>query len=172
MTRASDDTVGLELSGRPPIPSSPEVSRRMSRIRTSDTEAELRIRRVLHSRGLRYRIHRRPLTTLRCRPDIVFGPARVAVFVDGCFWHGCPDHASWPKANSVWWRDKIQRTRDRDAATTKELVANGWFVLRFWEHEDPVVAADTVEEVLAERRRGAQPRADARSLASRLTGRA
>ena len=144
----------------------------MSRVRTSDTDPELRLRRVLHSRGLRYRIHRRPLPALRCRPDIVFGPARLAVFVDGCFWHGCPIHASWPKANGRWWRDKIQRNRDRDAATTSALAANGWFVLRFWEHEDPVVAADTVEEVLAERRRGAQPRADARSLASRLTGRA
>ncbi|MDA8342780.1 MAG: hypothetical protein M0007_11240, partial [Actinomycetota bacterium] len=76
MTRASDDTVGLEVSGRSPIPSSPEVSRRMSRVRTADTDPELRLRQVLHGRGLRYRIHRRPLTTLRCRPDIVFGPAR------------------------------------------------------------------------------------------------
>lgn len=144
----------------------------MSRVRTSDTDPELRLRRVLHSRGLRYRIHRRPLTTLRCRPDIVFGPARVAVFVDGCFWHGCPTHVSWPKANGGWWREKIQRTRDRDAATTSELVANGWFVLRFWEHEDPVVAADTVEQVLAERRRGARLPAEARPLGRRAAGRA
>lgn len=144
----------------------------MSRVRTSDTGPELRLRRVLHRRGLRYRIHRRPSATLRCRPDIVFGPARVAVFVDGCFWHGCPAHASWPKANGGWWRDKIQRTRDRDAATTSELVANGWFVLRFWEHEDPAVAANTVEEVLAERRQATRLRADAGRPTSRPTGRA
>jgi DNA mismatch endonuclease (patch repair protein) len=172
MARTSDDTIGLEVSSRSPIPSSPEVSRRMSRVRTADTDPELRLRRVIHSRGLRYRIHRRPLTTLRCQPDIVFGQARVAVFVDGCFWHGYPTHASWPKANGGWRRDKIQRTRDRDAATTGELVANGWFVLRFWEHEDPVVAADTVEEVLAERRQDARLRVDARPPTSQSTGRA
>ncbi|MHB8294312.1 MAG: very short patch repair endonuclease [Acidimicrobiales bacterium] len=153
-TRASYDTAGLQGSGQAPTPSSPDVSRRMSRVRTWDTDPEVRLRRILHSRGLRYRIHRRPLATLRCRPDIVFGPARVAVFVDGCFWHGCPTHASWPKANAEWWRQKIQKTRDRDEATTRDLVASGWYVMRVWEHEDPVVAADTVERVLAERRRG------------------
>ena len=144
----------------------------MSRVRTADTDPELRLRRVLHGRGLRYRIHRRPLTTLRFRPDIVFGSARVAVFVDGCFSRGCPTHASWPKANGGWCRDEIERTRDRDAATTGELVANGWFVPRFWEHEDPVVAADTVEEVLAERLQDARLRVDARPPTSRPTGRA
>jgi len=126
----------------------------MSRVRTWDTDPELRLRRVLHSQGLRYRANRRPLAALRCRPDIVFGPARVAVFVDGCFWHGCPAHASWPKSNGEWWRQKIQRTRDRDAETTRELLASGWLVMRVWEHEDPVAAADTVERVLAERRLG------------------
>lgn len=168
---ALDDTFGAKVSGRRPTPSSPEVSRRMSRVRTSGTDPELRLRRVLHSRGLRYRINRKPLTTMRCRPDIVFGQAQIAVFVDGCFWHGCPDHASWPKANGEWWRDKIQKTRDRDATATRELVANGWLVLRFWEHEDPVVAADTVQEVLAERGQGGRPRA-ALSAPSRPPGRA
>ena len=144
----------------------------MSRVRTSDSDPEVRLRRILHSRGLRYRVNRRPLAALRCRPDIVFGPARVAVFVDGCFWHGCPTHASWPKANAEWWRQKIQKTRDRDKATTRDLVASGWYVMRVWEHEDPVVAADTVERVLAERRRGTPLRSDARRAVDRSAGRA
>jgi len=144
----------------------------MSRVRTSNTDPEVRLRRILHNRGLRYRVNRRPLETLRCRPDIVFSPARVAVFVDGCFWHGCPTHASWPKANAEWWRQKIQKTRDRDEATTRDLVASGWYVMRVWEHEDPVVAADTVERVLAERRRGTPLRSGARRAVDRSAGRA
>jgi DNA mismatch endonuclease (patch repair protein) len=126
----------------------------MSRVRTWDTTPELRLRRALHSRGLRYRVNRGPLEGVRCRPDIVFGPARVAVFVDGCFWHGCPIHASWPRANAEWWRAKIDRTRDRDTATTRQLVASGWIVRRVWEHEDPSLAADAIEQILMERRPG------------------
>jgi len=126
----------------------------MSRVRTWDTAPELRLRRLLHGRGLRYRVNRGPLDGVRCRPDIVFGPARVAVFVDGCFWHGCPVHVSWPKANGEWWKRKIERTRDRDATTTRQLVASGWFVVRVWEHEDPTIAADAIEQILVERQQG------------------
>lgn len=155
---------------RTPFASSEGVHQKMSTLARRDTAPELALRRVLHRRGLRYRVHRRPLPDLARQADIVFTGAKVAVFVDGCFWHGCPIHASWPKANGGWWRDKIQKNRDRDAATTSALAANGWFVLRFWEHEDPVVAADTVEEVLAERRQGARHQAGAHAPISRASG--
>lgn len=106
------------------------------------------IRRRLHALGYRYRVDVRPLAGLNRRADLVFGPRRIAVFVDGCFWHACPDHGTWPKANGDWWRAKLERNRRRDAETDELLSAEGWTVVRVWEHEDPVEAADRVEAVL------------------------
>ncbi len=74
------------------------------------------------------------------------------MFVDGCFWHGCPDHASWPKANGEWWRAKIEQTRERDERISSALVGAGWLVMRFWEHDDPTAIADTVENAVLGRR--------------------
>jgi DNA mismatch endonuclease (patch repair protein) len=112
------------------------VRERMQRQRSRDTGPELALRRALHRLGYRYRIHIRPVPTLRRTADVVFTRAHVAVFVDGCFWHGCPEHGSrMPAANSWYWPDKISRNRDRDVDTTEQLSAAGWTVVRIWEHE-------------------------------------
>lgn len=139
-------------------PSSPGVSARMSRQPSKDTAAELAVRRLLHAAGLRYRVEYPVPGMARRRIDVAFTGARVAVLIDGCFWHGCPVHATQPKANAEWWRNKLDRNMARDRETTAHLVAQGWTVLRFWEHEDPdSVAAQvsaTVEQRRTERTRG------------------
>jgi DNA mismatch endonuclease, patch repair protein len=117
-----------------------------------DTPAEIDLRRELHRRGLRYFVDRRPVRGLRTRADVVFPGVRIAVFVDGCFWHGCPHHASWPKANAQWWREKIEANRRRDTATDEALQREGWRVVRVWEHEDPELAANRVAAMVAEAR--------------------
>jgi DNA mismatch endonuclease (patch repair protein) len=124
----------------------------MSRQRSRDTDTELALRRALHARGLRYRIHRRPLPGVRREADVVFGPAKVAIFVDGCFWHGCPDHATWPKRNSTFWKRKIETNQARDRDTDERLVEAGWTSMRVWEHEDPTEAADRITAAVATRR--------------------
>jgi len=119
----------------------------MSRIRGRDTGPELVLRRALWARGLRYRLENK----LPGRPDIVFRGAKVAVFVDGCFWHGCPLHAVRPKANAEFWRKKLDANIERDTRVTAELKEMGWHVLRFWEHEirDSVsVVVDRIAGVL------------------------
>lgn len=121
--------------------SSPGVRSRMQLQSTRDTAPEMALRRILHSMGLRYRVDRAPLPGLRRRADLVFGPAKVAVFVDGCFWHGCPEHETTARANADYWGPKIQRNRDRDADTDAQLREAGWHVVRVWEHEDPAVSA-------------------------------
>lgn len=103
------------------------------------------LRRELHRRGMRYFIHRRPVTGLRREADLLFPRRRVAVFVDGCFWHGCPVHRTHPARNSGFWRDKIELNRIRDADTDVRLSAAGWTVVRVWEHESPLAAADRIE---------------------------
>jgi DNA mismatch endonuclease (patch repair protein) len=135
-----------------PISSSAAKSAEMSRLGRRDTLPELAIRSELHRRGLRFRVDRAPLPGLRSRADIVFGPARVAVYVDGCFWHSCPEHGTKPKANAEWWESKLKRNQQRDAETDRTLREQGWEVVRIWEHEDPVEAADRVEGVLRLRR--------------------
>lgn len=112
------------------------------------TAPEMAIRRVLHRRGLRYRVNM-PLPEIRrIRPDIVFSRARVAVFVDGCFWHRCPEHGSSPKTNADWWRRKLDANVERDRKTDTVLADAGWMVIRIWEHEDATAAADRVESVV------------------------
>jgi DNA mismatch endonuclease, patch repair protein len=142
---------------RRPTPASPDVSRRLSAQRVRDTEAEMALRRLLHRRGLRYRVHRRPLPALRRVADLVFGASRVAVFVDGCFWHGCPEHATWPKTNAEFWRTKIERNFERDRETDRLLMDAGWTPCRVWEHEDSLAAADRVALIVRERRHGEPP---------------
>lgn len=123
----------------------------MSRLGRRDTLPERAIRSELHRRGLRFRVDRAPLPGLRSRADIVFGPARVAVYVDGCFWHSCPEHGTRPKANSDWWERKLDRNQERDRETDHVLREHGWTVIRIWEHEDPAAAADRVEKALEDR---------------------
>jgi DNA mismatch endonuclease (patch repair protein) len=129
-------------------PSSPEVSARMSRVRNRDTDAELALRRELHLRGIRYRVNHRIEGLGRTRPDIVFTKAKVAVFVDGCFWHRCPEHATFPKSNKAWWAEKLDVNVRRDREIDRLLAELGWQVVRVWEHEDPATAANRVQEIL------------------------
>lgn len=132
---------------RPPA-SSAGVSQRMSRHPRRDTTPELMLRRALHARGLRYRTHL-PVPGLRRRTiDIAFTRRRLAVFVDGCFWHGCGDHRSIPAANRDWWSTKIAATIARDTETERVLAEQGWSVLRIWEHEPVSVAVDLVVRAL------------------------
>lgn len=137
-----------------PTPSSPAVSSRMSRQASRDTGPELAIRRLLHATGHRYRLHRKVPGMARRTIDIAFPGPKVAVFVDGCFWHGCPEHATQPRANKDWWRQKLDKNISRDRETNERLDAEGWTVLRFWEHEPPDVVAVRIAQVVAARRSG------------------
>lgn len=121
--------------------------------RVRDTAPEIALRRALHGLGLRYRLHRRPIAGLRRTPDIVFGPARVAVDVRGCFWHGCPEHATHPEANADWWAKKLETNRRRDNDTERRFKHAGWQLVVVWEHEDPALAAGRVARVVSSRRR-------------------
>ncbi len=135
-------------------PSSPDVSERMSRVRNKDTAAEMAIRRDLHSRGFRYRVNLRIPEAGRSRADIAFTKKRVVVFVDGCFWHKCPDHATFPKSNERWWADKLDTNVRRDRSIDSALERGGWTVLRIWEHEDPKEAVDMIAAAVNRSTRG------------------
>ena len=130
------------------IPPSAAKSAAMSRVRNRHTTPELAIRRELHRRGLRYRVDMPIPGVGRTRPDIVFTRVRVAVFVDGCFWHRCPEHESLPKTNAEWWLNKLNGNVQRDRATDEALTDAGWRVIRVWEHEDLVTAADRIETII------------------------
>lgn len=141
----------VKMSGARPPASSDHVRRRFENQRRSNTKPELQLRRELHRRGLRYRIDLSVLSDRRRRVDIVFPGPRVAVFVDGCFWHRCPQHGNVPKSNREWWRAKLDRNVDRDRDTDRQLRNAGWNVVRIWEHEvraDVVLAADRIESVV------------------------
>lgn len=135
---------------RHPPPASDLVRVRMERQRRRDTAPEMALRRELHRRGLRFRVDQRPEPTVRRRADLVFTRARVAVLVDGCFWHACPEHGTWPASNADWWRQKLERTVARDRETDRVLAHAGWTVVRVWEHEDPLLAADRVQQAVSE----------------------
>lgn len=116
----------------------------MARARRRDTEPELALRRAVRALGLGYRVAY-PVPGQRRRSiDIAFPGCRVAIFVDGCFWHGCPEHGTSPHQNSAWWSQKITANRARDLDTNCVLSELGWSVVRIWEHEDPDVAAALV----------------------------
>lgn len=125
----------------------------MSKVKTRDTGAEVALRSLLHGRGLRFRVDRAVQgVTKGGKPDILFPTERVAVFVDGCFWHGCSQHRSIPQANRDWWNAKIVATQERDRRQEAELRAAGWYVIRMWEHEDLVGAGRAIETVVLTRR--------------------
>jgi DNA mismatch endonuclease (patch repair protein) len=130
------------------VPSSNAVSARMSRQKRQDTGPELAIRRMLHAIGLRYRVAWRIPGMPRRSIDIAFTRFKVAVFVDGCFWHSCPVHRTSPAANGAWWANKLETNRLRDATTDAHLASSGWTVVRIWEHEKPVDAVDRIAEAL------------------------
>lgn len=118
-----------------------------------DTAAELALRRCLHAKGLRYRVNRGVLPGMTRKADLLFAAARVVVFVDGCFWHCCPVHGTWPKANSAWWAAKLRGNEQRDRDTDRRLREAGWRVERVWEHEVPAKAAARISSVVRVRLR-------------------
>lgn len=129
---------------RNPLPSSDAALMRMKASKPRNTGPEIAIRYELHKKGLRYRIDVRPLESLNRRADIVFRSIKLAIFIDGCFWHGCPLHGTLPKANAEFWELKIARNIERDRDTDFKLISAGWKVIRVWEHEDPKTAAENI----------------------------
>jgi DNA (cytosine-5)-methyltransferase 1 len=144
---------------QPGPPTDPTTKLRMKRQKRVDTRPELLIRKGLFARGLRYRVNYRPIPDLRRTADLVFPRQTLAVFIDGCFWHGCPKHSRDTKSNTVWWRDKIQANRNRDAETTLKLQGKGWRVIRIWEHTPPEEAVTIITAALAE----AEPRSEGKT---------
>jgi DNA mismatch endonuclease (patch repair protein) len=124
----------------------------MSAARRADTAPEVALRSALHRRGYRFRVQRPLEFDRRRRADLVFPKERVAIFVDGCFWHSCPDHGTLPKANHEWWENKLDRNRERDADTDRRLIDAGWQSIRVWEHESAEDAAGRVIATVLARR--------------------
>lgn len=149
----------------PPAPasSSEAVSRSMRSNRRRDTSPELHLRSALHARGWRFRVDLAiPAGGGRPRPDLAFTRRRVAVFVDGCFWHCCPVHGRPPLSNGSYWGPKLARNTERDRLDTDRLEEAGWIVVRLWEHVPLEIAVDAVESALiasdkAERRQLTRP---------------
>lgn len=137
----------METRVSEPTASSDAALRRMRQQRRRDTAPEMALRRRLHALGFRYRVDA-PLPMMRRRADLLFSSARVAVFVDGCFWHCCPEHGTQPVSNASWWAVKLVANVDRDRDTDRCLASLGWTVVRVWEHEPPAAAAERVAEAL------------------------
>ncbi|TPI70020.1 very short patch repair endonuclease [Mesorhizobium sp. B3-1-3] len=130
------------------LDATPAVRRRMQRTGGRDNPFERSVRSLLHASGVRYRIHY-PLPVLkRCNCDLALPRLKVAIFLDGCFWHGCPIHPAVVKKNTEFWVQKIARNRERDAQVTDCLTAGGWTVLRYWEHEKPEAIAQSIISVV------------------------
>jgi DNA mismatch endonuclease (patch repair protein) len=131
--------------------SSSAVRMVMKANRSRDTKPELALRSAVHRLGLRYRVDTPPIQGLRRRADLVFTKARVAVFSDGCYWHGCPEHYRAARRNEEFWSDKIIKNQERDRDTDERLLSAGWLVIRVWEHEDPAEAAERVAKAVYSR---------------------
>lgn len=140
------------MNSEVPGPSSSAARNRMVAVRRSDTTAETGICQALDNLGLIYEINARPLTDLARTADMVFRVERVAVFVDGCFWHGCPIHGTQAKANAEFWRKKIEANQRRDLDTNRKLTEHDWLVVRLWEHEAAGEAASRIAEIINARR--------------------
>lgn len=124
----------------------------MRRQARRDTKPELQLRRALWQLGLRYRVDYPALEGVRRRPDILFRGAKVAIYVDGCFWHSCPEHATVPKSNREWWQEKLATNVRRDRDADSQLSQAGWLVVRVWEHENMPAAAERIRSLVRERR--------------------
>lgn len=120
--------------------------------RGRDTKPELALRSAAHALGLRYRVSTRPLPHVRRTADMVFSSVQVAVFLDGCFWHGCPEHHTVATTNATFWAEKVLTNRARDRDTDRKLTDAGWTCIRVWEHEDPQQAASKIRKIVDERR--------------------
>lgn len=125
--------------------------------RSRDTRPELAIRREVHRLGLRYRISCRPEAAIRRTADLVFRRTKVAVFIDGCYWHGCPEHFHQPRANVDYWAGKIGGNVAHDRETDRLLRERGWEVVRIWEHQEPAVGAKLIASVVQTRRALTEP---------------
>jgi len=134
-----------------PAPSSEAALKRMKAAKPKDTAPEKALRSALHRKGLRFRIDEKTVKDLNRKADIVFRSAKVAVFVDGCFWHGCPIHGTQAKANAEFWSFKIRQNQERDVDTTKRLEEAGWKVIRVWEHENPEKASEKIYKIIGKR---------------------
>ncbi|MFG1997606.1 very short patch repair endonuclease [Spirillospora sp. NPDC048911] len=141
------------MTSKPSQASSPGVRKNMQANKSRDTKPELKLRRAAHRLGLRYRVSKQPLPHLRRTADLVFTRAKVAVFLDGCFWHGCPQHHTKAATNSDFWAEKVTSNRVRDEETNRLLSDAGWVVIRIWEHEDPEEAARRVQATVQSRNR-------------------
>ncbi|WP_338597167.1 very short patch repair endonuclease [Saccharopolyspora sp. SCSIO 74807] len=139
-------------SRRPAGASSEGVRKSMQANKGRDTKPELALRRAVHALGLRYRVSMRPLPAIRRTADLSFSRVKVAVFMDGCFWHGCPEHHTQSATNSEFWAEKVRRNRERDRETDRLLLEAGWSVLRIWEHEDPQAGAARIAHEVRLRR--------------------
>jgi DNA mismatch endonuclease, patch repair protein len=146
------------MSPYQPWASTPAVRAVMQGNRSRDTKPEMALRSALHARGLRYRVGARPVPDAVYTADVVFRSARIAVFVDGCFWHGCKEHGRKIVTNTDYWAAKIMRNQQRDAMVDNMLRDAGWLSVRVWEHESPEKAADRVTALIAERKRTRQAR--------------
>lgn len=156
MTGRTDSSTAAAGALRRPA-TTPQIAARMSRQRTRDTEPEMRLRQALFAAGLRFRVDAPVPGMPRRRADVLLTRARIAVFVDGCFWHGCPIHATQPTTNAAWWRAKLARNIERDQETDGHLASIGWLVLRFWEHEDIAAAATVVANAWRQRASTSMP---------------
>ena len=130
---------------------SPAVRAAMQGNRSKNTRPEIALRRELHGLGLRYRINTTPIPGVRRTADVVFTRRKVAVFVDGCFWHGCPEHYRPPTTNDGYWRGKLERNTSRDDRVNALLAEAGWEVVRIWEHESPTDAAARIARLVRTR---------------------
>lgn len=135
-----------------PEPPSEVVRSFMERQRRQDTKPEMALRRLLFAKGYRYRVNLKVPGLPRRTVDVAFTRLKVAVFVDGCFWHSCPEHAVAPKRNADWWHNKLADNRRRDESTTLHLQNRGWEVVRVWEHEPPEQMVAKVEEAMTRKR--------------------
>lgn len=130
----------------------------MSGTAQRDNSRERSLRSELHRRGLRFRLHRKLIEGSRRTVDITFPLQKIAVLLDGCFWHGCPKHGTWPKNNADWWREKIETNVRRDRDTNLRLKKAGWTVIRIWEHEDIRAAATRIERTIRLKSQSAKTR--------------
>lgn len=141
---AVGDGLTSRASASRPLPKSEVVSAQLSRMPSHSTQPELALRRALHAAGLRFRVNARDLPG---RPDLVLSRARLAIFIDGCFWHACPEHGVMPKSNGEWWRAKLAGNTERDSRKDRQLEELGWIPLHFWEHQPVNLISDIVIEM-------------------------
>lgn len=135
-----------------PKPSSSAAKSRMEAAKPKNTLPEIKLQTALAELGINFETDVKPIEDLHRRADVLIREGKIAIFVDGCFWHGCPIHGTQAKANAEFWADKIKRNQERDLDTNEHLEAAGWTVIRIWEHEDPNDAAKQIADIIKEKK--------------------